>query len=81
MLIQYGYITIFASAFPVGPIISFIANLLDTRAKIFSFLYVYHRPPFTKAAGIGNWQNVWEIMSIIGIVNFIEILQIIKPYL
>jgi len=67
MLIQYGYITMFASAFPVGPIISFIANILDCRAKIFSFLYVYHRPPIEKAAGIGNWQNVWEIMSVIGL--------------
>jgi len=67
MMIQYGYITMFASAFPIGPIISFIANILDCRAKIFSFLYVYHRPPIEKAAGIGNWQNVWEIMSVIGL--------------
>lgn len=62
----------FASAFPIGPLISFIANILDTRAKLFAFLYVYHRPPIQKAAGIGNWQNVWEIMSIIGLVTLLN---------
>jgi len=83
MLIQYGYITIFASAFPIGPLISFIANIIDTRykegfliihqnrAKIYSFSRLYHRPPIEKAAGIGDWQIVWEVMSIIGLVNFI----------
>jgi len=47
-----------------------LSLILFIRAKLFAFLYVYHRPPIQKAAGIGNWQNVWEIMSIIGIVIF-----------
>jgi len=32
-------------------------------------MYLYHRPPIEKAAGIGDWQVVWEVMSIIGLVK------------
>lgn len=43
-IIDIGYITLFAAAFPIGPFISLLANLVEIRMKMFSFLHVYKRP-------------------------------------
>lgn len=39
--VDLGYITLFAAAFPLGPIISMIANCLEIRMKMYVFMYVY----------------------------------------
>jgi hypothetical protein len=82
MFIQLGYITMFAAAFPLGPVVALVANILDTRfvianyiliyrAKIFTFLAALKRPIGDKSAGIGDWLIVWEIMSVVGIVKYL----------
>jgi anoctamin-8 len=43
-MIDMGYITLFAAAFPIGPFIALIANIMEIKMKMFSFLYVYKRP-------------------------------------
>lgn len=40
-LVDLGYITLFAAAFPLGPCIALLANLLEIRMKIYVFMYVY----------------------------------------
>ena len=40
-MIDQGYITLFAAAFPLGPAINLITNIIEIRMKIFTFLYVY----------------------------------------
>lgn len=73
MFIQCGYITMFAPGFPAGPLISVIANIIDIRSRLFALLHIHHRPPSEKAGDIGIWQNIWEIMSIVGIVSVYQI--------
>lgn len=43
-IIDLGYITLFAAAFPIGPAIAVVASVVEIRTKLFSFLEVYKRP-------------------------------------
>lgn len=43
-IIDLGYITLFAAAFPIGPAIAVAANVVEIRTKLISFLEVYKRP-------------------------------------
>ena len=38
VLIQFGFVTFFAAAFPLGPVICLMTNSLEMRFKIFSQL-------------------------------------------
>ena len=51
-VIDYGYITLFACAFPIGAPIAFLVNLMELRMKIYSFLFVYQRPKSERGVGI-----------------------------
>ena len=62
--IDLGYITLFAAAFPLGPVVAMISNLIEIWSKIYVFLYVYKRPQSHRGTGIGEWMAVWEFMSL-----------------
>lgn len=66
-IIDFGYITLFAAAFPVGPTIAMLVSIPEIRMKIYTFLYVYKRPECSRSAGIGEWLNVLEGMSIFSV--------------
>ena len=43
-MIDFGYVSLFAAAFPIGPLISMIMGIIEVRMKIFTFIYVYKKP-------------------------------------
>lgn len=67
--IDLGYITLFASAFPIGPFIGLMMNSLEIRNKLNVFMYVLKRPTCQRCAGIGDWLFIWECFSFISVVN------------
>lgn len=66
-MIDYGYISLFAAAFPIGPAIALLMNIVEIRMKIITYLYVYKKPSAERAAGIGEWLTIWEAMSFCGV--------------
>ena len=70
-MIDIGYITLFAAAFPIGPMIALLANVVEIKIKIFSLLHLFKRPRCDRCAGIGEWLNIMEIMSIVSVVNIV----------
>jgi hypothetical protein len=75
-MIDMGYITLFASAFPMGPAIALLANIVEIKMKIFSFLYVYKRPTCERCSGIGEWLNVLEGMSLVSVFTNFSLLYL-----
>jgi anoctamin-8 len=67
-VIDIGYITLFAAAFPVGPFILLLSNIQDVKMKILQFANVYRRPEAQRCAGIGEWVNIIELMSLVSVV-------------
>lgn len=52
----FGYITLFSSAFPFGPVIALLDNVLQLKLKLKEYLYKFARPFSNKAHGIGSWE-------------------------
>jgi len=58
MVIEFGYVCLFASVFPLGAVLSFVANFVEVRSDLFKILYVYRRPSPKRARTIGAWAPI-----------------------
>lgn len=55
MVIQFGYVTLFASAFPLAAIVSFLCNVLELLSDAFKLVSLHRRPRPHRVASIGGW--------------------------
>ncbi|CAM9171897.1 unnamed protein product [Scytosiphon promiscuus] len=71
MVIQYGYMTLFASAFPFASTLSLLTTFVEIKADTFKLLFLYKRPPSAlnpmRMCGIGNWQKVMDATTVIAV--------------
>jgi hypothetical protein len=44
MVIEFGYVTLFASAFPLASILSILCNWVEIKADLFKLTHVVRRP-------------------------------------
>lgn len=58
MIIQFGYICLFASAYPLAPFVAIIANFIELRLDVFKVTHVHRRPFATPVPGIGVWSDL-----------------------
>lgn len=67
MIIQYGFITIFVVAFPLGPLFALINNIFEMRLDAKKFLKYYRRPVPKRVKDIGVWFNIMNILGRIAV--------------
>jgi hypothetical protein len=65
MIITFGYIVFFASAFPLASFISIIFIYFESRSDLFKLEKLLKRPVVKKAYDIGSWLYVLEFMALI----------------
>ena len=53
-VVQYGFVTLFACAFPLGPFFAFIHNYLEIRSDAYKLLVEHKRVLPLQAQDIGN---------------------------
>jgi len=58
IVIQLGYTTLFASAFPMASLISIAANLVEIRSDCFKLTNVCRRPGSYRSSGLGMWHTL-----------------------
>ena len=64
VVIQFGYITLFAASFPLAAFWSIIFNTLEVFSDFFKLKTSYRRPIALNADGIGSWKNVLNTMCV-----------------
>jgi len=69
MVIQYGYVTLFAAAFPIASLASLVNNLVEIRTDAANLLKFSQRPPYQGCEDIGSWQKILEIQSLIAVIT------------
>jgi len=69
MAIQFGYCTIFASAFPLAPILALINNAIEIRTDATALTRISKRYQYKAAEDIGAWSPVFEAMSMVSIMT------------
>jgi len=58
IVIQFGYVTLFASAYPLASLIALGANWIEIRSDSFKLARVCRRPRSYRVDGIGIWNTL-----------------------
>mmetsp|Transcript_22339 Transcript_22339/g.72018 ORF Transcript_22339/g.72018 Transcript_22339/m.72018 type:complete len:686 (-) Transcript_22339:343-2400(-) len=79
IVIEFGYVTLFASAFPLGPLLSLVCNVIEMKNDVLKLLFVSRRPlpglsitASTTAdvgASIGVWHSVLRALVWLGVLT------------
>ncbi|CAE7326990.1 rps11 [Symbiodinium sp. KB8] len=62
MVIEFGYVTLFASAFPLAGVMSIVSNLIEMKSDMFKLALVYQRPMPHRASNIGIWRTLLHVI-------------------
>ena len=70
LVIQFGFITLFVAAFPLGPLFALINNMIEIRVDAYKFVVLYRRSLAQKVQDIGIWYPILEsVVKLSVIVN------------
>jgi len=74
MVIQFGYVSLFASAFPLAAFLSVLANAVELHSDRFKLLHAYQRPIASAASGMPHtWRGAIRVISWMAVVTNILI--------
>ncbi|CAK9033104.1 unnamed protein product [Durusdinium trenchii] len=73
MVIEFGYVTLFASAFPLAAVVSLVSNLIELKSDMFKLACVYQRPISHRMKSIGIWRQLLHIIAGISIITNVMI--------
>eukprot|EP01051_Picozoa_sp_SAG22_P009632 SAG22_NODE_815_length_7037_cov_6.192130_5_plen_482_part_00 len=68
-VVQYGYLVLFASAFPLAPFLAFINNVIEIRTSGYKFCHGIQRPVHTPQQGIGSWLVVMNVLGFLAVLT------------
>jgi hypothetical protein len=64
MVIQFGYVALFAPACSLAPLLAFINNVTEIRSDAYKVCSLYKRGPVVAAHSIGAWGHVIKALAI-----------------
>lgn len=68
-IIQYGFLMLFATSFPLAPLLALLTNLFDLRVDAKRLLWWYRRPIAHVAQDIGMWYDILLFVNFAGVVS------------
>ncbi|XP_068445676.1 anoctamin-8 isoform X2 [Clinocottus analis] len=68
MFVQFGYVVLFSSAFPLAAMCALINNIIEIRSDAFKLCTGLQRPVGIRVESIGQWQTAMEAMGLIAII-------------
>mmetsp|Transcript_35370 Transcript_35370/g.59610 ORF Transcript_35370/g.59610 Transcript_35370/m.59610 type:complete len:709 (-) Transcript_35370:156-2282(-) len=63
MVLEFGYITMFASAMPIASLVSILYNFIEMQSDATKLTVALRRPPSVRARGIGIWQSLLLVQT------------------
>ena len=69
VVMNFGYIIFFCVAFPLGPIIYWIFNILEIKGDAYKFFNLCKRPFPRQAENIGVWADIMSLLSVVGVIT------------
>lgn len=70
---QYGFVTLFVTAFPLGPFFALLNNVFEMRLDATKFLKYYRRPIPHRLPNIGVWYRVLDILGTLSVITNVSI--------
>ncbi|OTF74678.1 anoctamin-1-like protein [Euroglyphus maynei] len=69
MVIQFGFVTIFVSAFPLAPLFALINNVFEIRLDARKMITVYRRPVAQRVKNIGIWYRILDTICKLSVIT------------
>jgi len=69
MVIQYGYLTLFAASVPIAPVLAVFNNIIEMRTDLFKWLTSYNKPFYRGADDIGGWYAILQVLGVAAIIT------------
>nr|CCA22280.1 anoctaminlike protein putative [Albugo laibachii Nc14] len=69
LFVQFGQITLFASAFPLAAFCCLVNNLMEVRTDAFKLCLSYRRPWRNMSSGIGAWFLAFDAIGYLSLVT------------
>ncbi|XP_030753800.1 anoctamin-10 [Sitophilus oryzae] len=63
LYIQFGYVFLFSSVYPIAALWALINNVLEIRADAYKICKLYRRPTARRVKDIGAWQRSFEVLG------------------
>lgn len=63
LVIQFGFVTLFVSAFPLAPLFALLNNILEIRIDAYKYTMTTRRPVPERAKDIGVWFSILDGIS------------------
>ncbi len=80
MVLQYGYVSMFAAAFPLAPLLAYVNNCFEGRVDL-TKLTECRRQPIEPRSNIGAWQSCLEIVSFASVLTNCFLLSMMSSHL
>jgi hypothetical protein len=81
VVIQYGYLALFAPAFSLAPLIALVNNIITIRIDANKFCSQIRRPTFRVSEDIGAWFAVLNAMGFIALLTNVAMIAFVGSQL
>lgn len=68
-VVQYGYLALFAPAYPLAPLLALVNNILEMRLDAVKLCTVTRRPHVRQAEDIGSWFTVLNVLGFFAVLT------------
>lgn len=70
MVVQFGYLLLFAVAYPTASIVALLSNLVELRSDLFKMCYVVRRPvPRLGLKEMKTWNGVLRCLAVLSVIT------------
>lgn len=73
LVLQYGFVTIFVSAFPLAPFFALLNNVFETRLDAKKLLTHHRRPVSQRVKDIGVWYRILDSIGKLSVITNVSI--------
>lgn len=69
MVLQFGFVTLFVTAFPIGPLFALLNNIVEIRVDAGKLSFSQRRPIAHRAQDIGVWRPILAAVAMLSVVT------------
>ena len=69
LMITFGYLTLFAAAFPLAPALSLLTVAIEGKVDAYKYLNLVQRPFPERASSIGLWVHILQFLMIAAVIT------------
>ncbi|CAG8532816.1 12121_t:CDS:10 [Ambispora gerdemannii] len=80
-VVQYGFISLFATAFPLAPFFAWLNNVSEIRSDAFKYIKALRRPVGFQAQDLGMWEQILHVVSLLAVITNATIIAFHSSYM